>query len=77
MEESLDRALKQLETFYSVEDDGREEITLDDVAVYEQDPTAVEEPVEQAAPEQAAVEPETSVPEKTVQEACENLPFEG
>ena len=47
------------------------------MAVYEQDPTAVEEPVEQAAPEQAAVEPETSVPEKTVQEACENLPFEG
>ena len=77
VEESLDRALKQLETFYSVEDDGREEITLDDVAVYEQDPTAVEEPVEQAAPEQAAVEPETSAPEKTVQEAYENLPFEG
>ena len=68
-EESLDLALKQLEGFYSCEDPDGEEVTLDDVAEYDQEPEAL--PPEQPAPETPAPE------EPSGQEEDENLPFEG
>lgn len=84
IEEKLDNALDQLEKYYGGEDDCQEEITLDDVASYDQDPS-----VEESIPEEVSVE---TTPEETAEApkaetapapapapAGENddLPFEG
>ena len=81
IEESLDNALDQLEKFYSGSD--QEEITLEDVESYDEDPSLKEEPEEEPEEEASQEEPE-SQPEATAAEAGpapveenDDLPFEG
>lgn len=89
IEEKLDNALDQLEKYYGGEDDCQEEITLDDVKSYDEDPseTSVEEPASEEAPvKEAPVEAVQAAPQaETVPSGAElapaeendDLPFEG
>lgn len=80
IEESLDNALNQLEKFYGGED-SREEVTLEDVQSFDQDPEAapvVGAPVEAAPAEEApAAEPAPVQQEAAPVEENDSLPFEG
>ena len=70
IEEALDNALDQLEKFYGKED--QEEITLEDVESYDQEPSWEEEP----APEEEAPLPQAEAQPAPAEEN-DDLPFEG
>ena len=76
IEEALDNALDQLEKFYGKED--QEEITLEDVESYDQEPTWEEElvPEEEPAPEEEAPLPQGEAQPAPAEEN-DDLPFEG
>ncbi|CCX37144.1 uncharacterized protein BN452_01116 [Clostridium sp. CAG:1013] len=80
IEEALDNALDQLEKFYGKED--QEEITLEDVEAYDENPipeeTLEEAPVQEEEIPQTQSEPQPQ-PEAQAAPAEENddLPFEG
>ena len=76
IEEALDNALDQLEKFYGKED--QEEITLEDVESYDQEPSWEEElvPEEEPAPEEEAPLPQAEAQPAPAEEN-DDLPFEG
>ena len=76
LEEGLDRALKQLEKFYTNPQSDREEISLDDVTAYDQDSIVEGEPETVTEETSEAQEAPQAPAEKPVEE-IENLPFEG
>lgn len=70
---ALDAALDKLTEYYSSED-VQEEVTLEDVTAYDQDPEAAPaEAVEPAPAQEAAPAQQETAPE----EDNDNLPFEG
>ena len=72
-EKALDAALDKLTEYYSSED-VQEEVTLEDVTAYDQDPEAAPaEAVEPAPAQEAAPAQQETAPE----EDNDNLPFEG
>lgn len=73
IEQSLDAALRQLEQCYGGEDDTREEVTLEDVQAFDQDPQA---PAEAAPAEESPME-EAPAASPAPAEENDNLPFEG
>ena len=70
IEEALDNALDQLEKFYGKED--QEEITLEDVESYDQEPTWEEEPAPEKEPPLPQAEAQPAPAEEN-----DDLPFEG
>lgn len=70
IEEALDNALDQLEKFYGKED--KEEITLEDVESYDQDP-ALEESFQEVLSQEEPVSDTQPAPA----EENDDLPFEG
>ena len=78
IEQRLDAALDQLSQCYSASE-AREEVTLEDVQAFDQDPAAQEEPPAQAAPAPVEATPAEEAPAATPApaEENENLPFEG
>lgn len=80
IEAKLDNALDQLEKFYGGVEEAGEEITLDDVTAYDEDPTLTEGEA-QAQPEEETEEtqPKVEAPQAAPAPAEENddLPFEG
>ncbi len=76
IEEALDNALDQLEKFYGKED--QEEITLEDVESYDQEPSWEEElvPEEEPAPEKEPPLPQAEAQPAPAEEN-DDLPFEG
>ena len=88
IERALDSALDQLEKFYGSQEEAREEVTLEDVQVFDEDPTAPAEPpgktaspAHQPAPSTDAGAPaEGPAPQQASQAPAEegtDLPFEG
>lgn len=90
IERALDSALDQLEKFYGSQEEAREEVTLEDVQVFDEDPTAPVEapaPGETASPAQqptpstdAGAPAEGTAPRQASQAPAEegtDLPFEG
>lgn len=90
IERALDSALDQLEKFYGSQEEAREEVTLEDVQVFDEDPTAPAEapapgetasPAQQPAPSMDAGAPaEGPAPQQASQAPAEegtDLPFEG
>ena len=69
----MDAALDQLSQCYSA-GEAREEVTLEDVQAFDQDPAAQEEP---PAPVEAAPAEEDPAATPAPAEENENLPFEG
>ena len=67
IEERLDGALEQLEKFYSAED--KEEITLEDVKAYDEEPVLKEPEDEPEAAISTETTPEAPVPAETTPEA--------
>ena len=78
IEQRLDAALDQLSQCYSA-GEAREEVTLEDVQAFDQDPAAQEETPAQAAPAPVEAAPAEEAPAATPApaEENENLPFEG
>mgnify|MGYP001851399019 FL=1 len=78
IEQRLDAALDQLSQCYSASE-AREEVTLEDVQAFDQDPAAQEETPAQAAPTPVEASPAEEAPAATPApaEENENLPFEG
>lgn len=72
MEQRLDAALDQLSQCYSASE-AREEVTLEDVQAFDQDPAAQAAP----APVEAAPAEEDPAATPAPAEENENLPFEG
>ena len=89
IERALDSALDQLEKFYGSQEKAREEVTLEDVQVFDEDPTALRRPrtwrdgfpAQQPAPSTDAGAPaEGPAPQQASQAPAEegtDLPFEG
>lgn len=91
IERALDSALDQLEKFYGSQEEAREEVTLEDVQVFDEDPTAPAEapapgettasPAQQPAPSTDAGAPaEGTAPgrlPRLPQRRARTLPFEG
>lgn len=90
IERALDSALDQLEKFYGSQEKAREEVTLEDVQVFDEAPTAPAEapapgetasPAQQPAPSTDAGAPaEGPAPQQASQAPAEegtDLPFEG
>ena len=76
---ALDAALDQLSQCYSA-GEAREEVTLEDVQAFDQDPAAQEETPAQAAPDPGGGSPRGGGPRRHARpggEENENLPFEG
>ena len=73
IEQRLDAALDQLSQCYSASE-AREEVTLEDVQAFDQDPAAQEET---PAPVEAAPAEEAPAATPAPAEENENLPFEG
>ena len=70
IESRLDKAIAQLEKYYGEEEPQHEEVTLEDVQSFDQDPAALEQVSQEGdtPPQEAPAAPE---------EEGEDLPFEG